>query len=132
MAANDPVVDVGSLSDLATPWCIHVVTTLRIAEIVGSGTTRIDAIAATAACDAESLQRVLRHLVHKGVFAEPEPGEFALNAAARQLAEPGARIGLDLDSFGGRMAHAWSSLLTALRTGQPAYREVFGLPFWED
>src|SRR5207253_2738840 len=26
----------------------------------------------------------------------------------------------------------WGSLLTAVRTGQPAYRELFGRPFWED
>ena len=30
------------------------------------------------------------------------------------------------------MASAWGSLLTAVRTGAPAYHEIFGLPFWED
>jgi SAM-dependent methyltransferase len=30
------------------------------------------------------------------------------------------------------MAHAWSSLLRAVRTGAPAYHEIFGRPFWED
>jgi len=30
------------------------------------------------------------------------------------------------------MAHAWSTLLSYVRTGAPAYHEVFGLPFWED
>ena len=30
------------------------------------------------------------------------------------------------------MAHAWGSLLTAVRTGTSAYHEVFGRPFWED
>jgi hypothetical protein len=30
------------------------------------------------------------------------------------------------------MAHAWSTLLTYVRTGAPAYQEIFGLPFWED
>ena len=34
--------------------------------------------------------------------------------------------------IGGRMAHAWSSLLVAVRTGAPAYHTVFGRPFWED
>jgi SAM-dependent methyltransferase len=42
------------------------------------------------------------------------------------------RLGLDLDGFGGRMAHAWNSLLAAVRTGAPAYHTVFGRPFWED
>ena len=30
------------------------------------------------------------------------------------------------------MAGAWSTLLTAVRTGRPAYHEVFGRPFWDD
>ena len=42
------------------------------------------------------------------------------------------RPGLDLGGIGGRMAYAWGSLLNAVRTGRPAYHEVFGRPFWED
>src|SRR5437899_5312752 len=30
------------------------------------------------------------------------------------------------------MAHAWGGLLSAVRTGAPAYQEIFGRPFWED
>ena len=30
------------------------------------------------------------------------------------------------------MAGAWSTLLSAVRTGRPAYHEAFGRPFWED
>jgi hypothetical protein len=30
------------------------------------------------------------------------------------------------------MARAWSSLLTAVETGAPAYDEIFGRPFWDD
>jgi len=75
---------------------------------------------------------VLRHLIGKGLFAEPSPGNFALNDAARALLEPGARLGFDLDGIGGRMARAWSSLLTAVETGAPAYDEVFSRPFWDD
>src|SRR5207302_8159760 len=72
------------------------------------------------------------HLVAKGVFEEPAPGRFALNDTARPLLEPGIRLGLDLDSIGGRMAHAWGTLLSAVRTGRPAYHEAFGRGFWDD
>jgi hypothetical protein len=67
-----------------------------------------------------------------GLFEEPAPGRFALTEPARELLDSSARLGLDLDGFGGRMAHAWGSLLSAVRTGAPAYHEVFGRPFWED
>jgi 2,7-dihydroxy-5-methyl-1-naphthoate 7-O-methyltransferase len=120
------------LSDLCTPWCIHVVATLRIAERLAAGTTDIKILAQEAGCDADSLQRVLRHLVSKGVFQEPTPDRFVLNEAAQGLLNPALQLGLDLDGIGGRIAYAWSSLLSAVRTGASAYHEMFGLPFWED
>ena len=124
--------DVWTLSDLCTPWCVHVVATLGIADHVAAGATAIDDLAAASKSDAKALHRVLRHLVGKGLFDEPSPGVFALNDAARGLLHPGARIGFDLDGFGGRMAYAWGSLLAAVRTGAPAYQTIFGRPFWED
>jgi 2,7-dihydroxy-5-methyl-1-naphthoate 7-O-methyltransferase len=124
--------DIWALSDLCTPWCVHVVATLRIADHLAAGTTRIDDLAAASGAHSDSLHRVLRHLVSKGMFEEPSPGRFTLNEPARGLLDSSARLGLDLDGFGGRMAYAWGSLLSAVRTGAPAYHDVFGRPFWED
>jgi 2,7-dihydroxy-5-methyl-1-naphthoate 7-O-methyltransferase len=124
--------NLGALSDLCTPWCVHVVATLRIAEHIAAGTDGIDDLAAKAGCDADVLHSVLRHLVSKGVFQEPEPGRFSLNNGAWGLLDPSLRLGFDLDGIGGRMAYAWGTLLTYVRTGAPAYHEVFGLPFCED
>jgi SAM-dependent methyltransferase len=125
-------VDLRALSDLCTPWCLRVVVTLRIADHIVAGSTEIDALAAAAGCDADALYHVLGHLVGRGVFHEPEPRRFALNEAAQALLDPAQRLELDLAGIGGRLAHAWGTLLTYVRTGTPAYHEVFGLPFWED
>jgi hypothetical protein len=124
--------NLGALSDLCTPWCIHVVATLRIADHIAAGTTDIDSLAAAAGCDPYALHRVLTYLVTKGVFEEATPGRFSLNPAARGLLDPSRLIGLDLESIGGRFAYAWGTLLTYVRTGAPGYHELFGLPFWED
>jgi len=121
-----------ALSDLCTPWLIHVVATLRIADHIAAGVDQIGALAAAAGCDPYALHRALTHLVGKGMFEEAAPGRFALNQAARGLLDPTQRLGLDLDGIGGRFAYAWGTLLTYVRTGAPAYREIFGLPFWED
>ncbi len=131
MAERDEV-DIWDLIDLCTPWCVHVVATLRIADHVAAGISQIDDLAAAAGADSESLHRVLRHLVGKGVFAEEPTGRFALNEPARALLHSAMGAGLDLNGIGGRMAHAWGSLLTAVRTGSPAYHTVFGRPFWDD
>jgi hypothetical protein len=124
--------DLDVLSDLCTPWCIRVAATLRIAEHIAAGIIAIDRLAATAGCDAAVLHRVLKHLSLKGVFQESAPGQFALNDAARGLLDPARQLSLDLDGIGGRMAYAWGTLPTLVRTGAPAYQELFGLPFWDD
>jgi SAM-dependent methyltransferase len=124
--------DLSVLSDLRTPWCVRVVVTLRIADHVAAGIDRVEDLAAAAGCDAYALHRVLTHLVSQGVFEEPAPGRFVLNEAARGLLDPGQRIGLDLQGIGGRFAGAWGTLLSYVHSGEPAYQEAFGLPFWED
>jgi len=124
--------DIWALTDLETPWCVHVVATLRIADHIAAGKTEIGQLAAAAGADRDSLHRVLRHLVSKGLFEEAAPGCFQLNEGARALLEDSIRLGLDLDGIGGRMAHAWGTLLSAVRTGRPAYHEAFGCGFWED
>jgi len=124
--------NLGALSDLCTPWCVHVVATLRIADHIAAGTDQIDDLAAAAGCDPYALHRVLTYLVGKGLFEEATHGRFALNQAARGLLDKSQHLGLDLEGIGGRMAHAWGTLLTYVRTGAPAYHERFGLPFWDD
>ncbi|MBS4195972.1 methyltransferase [Lederbergia citri] len=119
-----------ALSDLCTPWCLHTVGTLRIADYISEGISHIDDLAKASGSDAYTLQNVMRHLVNKGVFEETEPSRFALNEVSRGLLEPGFRP--DLTGIFGRMAYAWGTLPTYVKTGASGYHEQFGLPFWED
>ena len=123
------MVDLEQMLDLATPWCLRVAATLRIPEHIAAGHVGIADLAATAGCDADALHAVLGHLVSEGVFIEESPGRFACNQAAEQLASVPF---LDLAGIGGRMAHTWGTLLDYVRSGVPAYQQVFGRPFWED
>jgi hypothetical protein len=126
---TEDTVDLETMLDLTTPWCLRAAATLRIPEHITAGRTGIAELAAAAGCDRDALHAVLGHLVSKGVFTEESPGRFACNRAAEELAE--SRF-LDLDGIGGRMARTWGTLLDYVRTGQPAYQQVFGRPFWED
>jgi SAM-dependent methyltransferase len=125
-------VNLSALSDLCTPWCIRVVATLRIANHIAAGTTDIKTLARLAECNADFLQRVLRHLVIKGIFEELTPDCFTLTEAAQALLDPTQLLGLDLTGIEGRLAYAWGGLLRTVQTGVPAYQEIFGLSFWED
>lgn len=131
MASSSPA-NLWELSDLATPWAIHVVATLDVAGRIRAGNSTLSDLAAATSSDPYMLGCTMRLLVAKGLFAEPEPSRFALNDAVMPLLDPGALLGLNLDSFGGRMAHAWGTLLELVRTGRPAYAERFGMPFWDD
>ena len=125
-------VSLETLTDLCTPWCVHTVVTFRVAEHIAAGSTEIAALAQAVGCDEYALHRVLSYLVDRGLFLEPSPGRFELNELARKLMEPSARIGLDLHGIGGRMAYSWGTLPTYVATGVSGYKDVFGLPFWED
>src|SRR5205807_9641690 len=98
-----------TLSDLCTPWCIHVVATLRIADHIAAGLDQVAELAGASGADADSLHRVLRHLVSKGVFEESAPGRFKLNEPARSLLDASARW-TDPEGIGGRSAHPWATL----------------------
>lgn len=125
----------GPLMDLVTPMALRVAATLRLADFVpddGTGETAVlSDLAEGAGADPEALARVLRHLVQHGVFTEPRPGQFAANetTALLRTGQPGA-VWLDLDGFGGRMDLAFTGLMHTVRTGEPAWEQVFGQPFW--
>lgn len=123
-ADADPRARLRALSDLATPWAIHVAATLRLADRVAAGTTTADELARAAEADADTLARLLRLLVAQGVFDEPRPGYVELNDVSRLLLdEAGWRPWLDLDGAPGIWTESWTRLLGAVRTGSPGADE---------
>jgi SAM-dependent methyltransferase len=130
MVDSERALDLWTLSDLCTPWCIRVAVTLRIAEHIEAGIADIDGLAAATSSDADVLHSMLSYLAEKGVFVESPLGHFALNDTSRGLLDPG--MFLSLDGIGGRMAQVWSTLPSFVHTGKPAYAELFGTPYWDD
>jgi len=59
--------DLWALTDLATPWSVHVAVTLRVAEHLAAGPLEIGALATACHADAGGLARVLRQLVRPAV-----------------------------------------------------------------
>jgi hypothetical protein len=125
-----------ALSDLVTPYAIRVAATLRLADLIEAGARRPAELGERCGADAAALERLLRHLVAKGVFAQPEPGIFALTDLSRLLLSDqrhgGMRPWLDIDGGLGRSDMALSGLLQAARTGRPVYERMFGRTLWED
>ncbi|MQA07984.1 MAG: methyltransferase [Pseudonocardiaceae bacterium] len=120
--------------DLITPMALRVAATLRLADLIDDGVTGMAELAQRSGSDPDALGRMLRQLVVRGVFTEPEPDVFAVNelsALLRSDHPSGMRTWLDLDGFGGQMDLAFTGLLHTVRTGKPAWERVFGAPFWQ-
>ena len=123
------------LTDLATPFAVRVVATLRIPDLIESGVCRLDALAKEADADADALGRLLRYLAHRDLFTEPAPDVFALTETGRLLCDRGPaghRGWLDLTGLGMRMDLAYTGLLHSVRTGRECYSVVHGHDFWAD
>jgi 2,7-dihydroxy-5-methyl-1-naphthoate 7-O-methyltransferase len=111
------------LSDFAAPWAVWIAATLRLADHLEAGATRLEDLAERAGADPDALARLLRYLVARGVFAE-ERGGYANTDLSRLLVdEAGWRSWLDLDDAPGLWAESWTRLLQGVRTGSPGRDE---------
>lgn len=132
--SRDPA-DVWAMADLATPFAIRTAATLRVADALKEGPVPIGELARRCGARADPLARVLRFLVQRGLFTEPEPDTFGPNEAARAL-ESGAardlRAWLDLDGPVGRSDLAFVELLEQVRGEQVAYPAAYGRTLTED
>ena len=132
--SHDPA-DVWAMADLATPFAIRTVATLHVADVLKDGPVPIKELARRCGASPDPLARVLRFLVHRGLFTEPEPDTFGPNEVARAL-ESGAardlRAWLDLDSAIGLSDLAFVELLGQVRGKQIAYPAAYGRSLTED
>jgi hypothetical protein len=107
---------------------IHVAAVLGVADLLRAGPKSSHEVATAVSVDPEALYRVLRALASLGIFAETEPGSFALTP----LAEP-LRSDVHNSLRGSAVLYgerwwwdACGELLHSVRTGQPAFDHVHG------
>lgn len=123
MNSNSAQARLRQLSDFAAPWAVWIAATLRLADHLEAGATRLEDLAERAGADPDALARLLRYLVARGVFAE-EGGGYANTDLSRLLVdEAGWRSWLDLDDAPGVWAESWTRLLQGVRTGSPGRDE---------
>lgn len=133
MASEQP--DVFTLADAVTPWTIRVAATLRIADLIAGGATSLADLAEKSGADPGTLRRLMRYLTCRGVFAQTAEDEYAMTDSAALLLEDhpaGRRVWWDLNGTAGRIEASFTQLLHSVKTGEPAYAQVYGLSFYED
>lgn len=108
---------------------LYVAVKLGIADRLAGGPKAVEDLAEMAGAQAEPLYRALRALASLGVFSEVAPRRFALTPLAELLRtdHPHSLCALALNQ-GEEAYRAWGELLYSLRTGEPAFDHVYGMP----
>jgi hypothetical protein len=107
------------LSDFAAPWAVWVAATLRLADHIEAGVSRLDELADSTRTNRDSLRRLMRYLVARGLFIEANGAYTNTDLSRLLLDERGWRQWLDLDNAPGIWAESWIRLLESVRTGSP-------------
>jgi hypothetical protein len=130
-----PGAAVHAMADLVTPMALRVAATLRLADHIASGRHTAAELAAASGAHALSVDRLLRHLATRGVVTVDGAGRFeltALGAALRDDHPSRVRRLLDPEGALGRADLSFVHLLHSVRSGDAAFPEQFGRPFWAD
>jgi hypothetical protein len=111
---------------------LSVAATLGIADLLAAGPRAIDDLAAAAAVHPDALHRLLRALAAEGVFHEGDGRVFALTPLAEGLRSDAPDSIRDWAIFVGEPTNlrAWGDLLHSVRTGENAFRHVYGVDIW--
>jgi O-methyltransferase domain/Dimerisation domain len=106
---------------------LYVAAKLDIADLLKDGPKRCEELAQATSTHARSLYRVLRYLASIGVFTEGPHAEFGLTplAAYLQTGVPGSRCAMAI-MHGEEHYRAWGEMLYCVRTGEPAFKHIFG------
>jgi hypothetical protein len=112
---------------------LYVAAKLGIADLLQEGPQSCTRLAETTQTHAETLYRVLRALASVGVFVEDEEGRFSLTPLAEPLRTeaPGSLRAFAIMLGEPEHWRAWEGVLHSVRTGQPAFDHVFGIPLFQ-
>ncbi len=114
-----------------TSHLLYVAAQLGLADHLNDGPRNSGDMARLIGADARTLHRVMRGLVAAGLLSEDADGRFALTPVGAYLRSdiPGSLRGQIV--FEGELARAWSALPHTVRTGENAFRHVFGLGIFD-
>ena len=112
---------------------LYVAAALGVADQLAQGPQDCETLARVTGADKASLYRLLRTLASRGIFTEAPAGRFGLTDAAMPLRSdiPGS-VRAQLVMWAHPMQWLpWGRLLDSVRSGQPAFPEIFGADFYE-
>ena len=113
---------------------VYVAAELGIADVIAAeGPRSPEDLAERVDADPGALYRVLRALAGVGVFTERADGAYGLTPLAESLRSdvPGSLRAFAVMMGGHPVWRSWGEALHAVRTAEPAFDHVFGMPVFD-
>jgi hypothetical protein len=123
-----------NIQNWVTRQAVRVAVSLNIPDLIASGVTDVDGLAARVGADPDSLRRLSRHLVQCGVFTTPTPTTLGLTTVGELLLTDGTGDRHEYFQLAGvvpRLEAAMAGMMHSVRSGEPAYPFVHGEGLWE-
>ena len=123
------------MSMLTGAWAarlVHTAAKLGIADHLADGPRGVDFLAAQIGAHTPSLARLLRALTAIGVLHESKERSYGLTPLGVTLQSnvPGSMRAWVLLALSDDQGTAWEALTHAVRTGEHAFRHIFGTDMW--
>jgi SAM-dependent methyltransferase len=111
---------------------IHVAAKLGVADLVAAGPKNVLELAEATRTDGPSLGRLLRALTSLGIFVEDPEGRYCQTELSDALRtdHPQSMRPLAMMLGAGFIWRPSGELDVTIRTGQPAFEHIYGVPFF--
>jgi O-methyltransferase domain/Dimerisation domain len=121
------------ISGYRVSWAIYIAAQLGLADLLKEGSKPTEELAEATGTHASSLYRVMRALASVGIFAEDEPGRFALTPLAATLRSdsPDSLRAWAILALSEEHYRAWGDSMHSVRTGESAFIHTFGMGVWQ-
>lgn len=109
---------------------LYIAAKLGIADLLREGPQSCTMLAAATQTHVGALYRVLRALASLNIFSEGKDGHFSLTPLAEPLRTDASSSLRAFAIMLGEQEHwrAWEGALHSVKTGEPAFEQVFGMP----
>ncbi len=119
------------LADHVVPFALRCAADLGVADHLADGPRSVEALARLTGSQPGALRRLLRCLVGPGVFAEVQPGCFALTPKGDLLRSTHALSLRQAFPLLRPDLRAWAQVTQALASGRPAFPRVHGQSYYD-
>jgi orsellinic acid C2-O-methyltransferase len=122
----------GLLNGAFAARLVHAAADLGIADCIADGSRDVESLARATKAHAPSLARLLRALTAIGIVHESAERRYSLTPLGATLRSdvPGSMRAWALLVFSDDQGRAWEELPHAVRTGDHAFRHIFGTDMW--